>query len=861
MIIEKWMLKNKYNLISFVLASLCMFLTLSYLDVLSTGDYSLIYGDLFMNYIPAIKNLCRDIINGESINFSWNICLGMNTTMYNAYYAYNPFNVLYLLFDSEETVTAAIIIIKSGLAAMCFRIFVNEVHRIDDWNGVIFSIYYSMCAFQVAFNTVNIIWLDAMFVLPMVFLNIYRLNKTGKFVKLAAWYAYIFLFQFYMGYMIGIASAIYFLLLQIVEWRQKNSKQIIACFSKYIGAVLVAVFIAAAVWLPTVCFMLDNSVLTEPTLEVVDSDIIHIMGQLFWGKISGMYVNLPNIYCGIPTLLLAVLFFASKDIKKDVKAIYGGLLGILLISCVATPLYMLWHAFNVPDGWTYRFSFIICFVLCSLAAQTIKTDLKLKCVVPVLIGIMTFELFSSIMYQNEFKSASIINVILLLAWSIVWLIYCKMNPQDRRLMLMVMVIGVMAECVTGYIGHEELLPNMSKIQYKLWKVSCDEAMDDLAEDKDFYRIDYRNNYNISGGMYSGYKSVSYFSTAELYRIRQAMSFFGIHTSPRIVRDYGLTPVSEMLLGIKYDVNGVIAKRDMTEEDMHVTLYENDDVLGLGYMVGADVVDYDFYDMSAFENINHLTSLMTGEEMTPFERINPERIYISGNGINLEGTDKGYLLTPGSIINDEENMNLTFHITGNSDKIGYAYIANETSRVNTTSEEYMLDGGIENELYRDGHLSVSYIKQLGKMGNESYLRIIPLNGLCEQEFADIFFDEYNPVVARKIYDNLKNYQFQIEEYHDGYIKGRIIVPNDKHILFTTIPYDKGWKLKVDGVEHDTIPILNGAFVAAEFKNPGEYELEFAFNPVGLMTGIVLSVVGIMALLGVILAEHNDILKKN
>ena len=156
--IKEIMIKNKYNLISFVIASLCMFLTLSYMGVLSTGDYSLIYGDLFMNYIPAIKNLCRDILNGESVGFSWNIGLGMNTTMYNAYYAYNPFNVLYLFCDKTEIITAIIIILKTGIAAMCFRIYVDEIHDIKDMRGVVFSVYSSMCAFQVVFNTVNIIW-------------------------------------------------------------------------------------------------------------------------------------------------------------------------------------------------------------------------------------------------------------------------------------------------------------------------------------------------------------------------------------------------------------------------------------------------------------------------------------------------------------------------------------------------------------------------------------------------------------------------------------------------------------------------------------------------------------------------------
>ena len=171
--------ENKYCLVSFAIASLCMYMILLYAGVTKSGVYTLLNGDLSSIYLPAIRNLCRDIINGESIYYSWNTCLGMNTSLYNAFYAFSPLNILYLIFYKSDldTLTVVIIILKTGLAAMCFQLFVDKAHKVDGMWSVILSVCYATCYFQLAYNTINIIWLDAMYMLPAVFLFIHYLLK------------------------------------------------------------------------------------------------------------------------------------------------------------------------------------------------------------------------------------------------------------------------------------------------------------------------------------------------------------------------------------------------------------------------------------------------------------------------------------------------------------------------------------------------------------------------------------------------------------------------------------------------------------------------------------------------------------
>ena len=213
-------------LISFIASAICIYMIIWQRGVLGDGGYTILTGDLRENYIPAIRNLCRDILNGESIFYSWNISLGMNTSLYNAYYAYNPFNVLYLFFygKNDNAFVIFLIVLKTGLGACFFCRYICRQFDIKNIWGIVISICYSLCAFNVIFNTHNIIWLDAIFILPVVFEGVDRVIEDNGFVRLVCGYAYIFAFQFYMGYMIGVASSIYFLLRFLVgnsdkEWK------------------------------------------------------------------------------------------------------------------------------------------------------------------------------------------------------------------------------------------------------------------------------------------------------------------------------------------------------------------------------------------------------------------------------------------------------------------------------------------------------------------------------------------------------------------------------------------------------------------------------------------------------------------
>ena len=81
---------------------------------------------------------------------------------------------------------------------------------------------------------------------------------------------------------------------------------------------------------------------------------------------------------------------------------------------------------------------------------------------------------------------------------------------------------------------------------------------------------------------------------------------------------------------------------------------------------------------------------------------------------------------------------------------------------------------------------------------------------------------------------------LTEFTDTCVKGRVNV-SDRPVLFTTIPYDKGWTVYVDG-EKTAYRDLENSFILVDLE-PGEHTVEFRYWPSGLTVGIILTLAGI------------------
>ena len=87
---------------------------------------------------------------------------------------------------------------------------------------------------------------------------------------------------------------------------------------------------------------------------------------------------------------------------------------------------------------------------------------------------------------------------------------------------------------------------------------------------------------------------------------------------------------------------------------------------------------------------------------------------------------------------------------------------------------------------------------------------------------------------------------VTEYTDRTVSGTVTADEDG-VLLTSIPYDKGWSVKVDGQKVDIKPFANA--LCAIPLTAGEHTIEFSFFTYGLTLGIIASIfcAGLLALI--------------
>ena len=173
---------------AFFLTVFVFILFLGVYRVLGFGNYTILRGDLYAQYIDFISLFLKVLRGQESYWYSFSIYYGSGTALTYAYYTLSPFNLLYLLdFIPLSTMTIFIITVKISLAAATFTGFSQKVLKRSDIWVLFFSLCYALNSFVISLHF-NIIWLDAIFMVPVIATLLVSTVKRNTFFPLCfAW--------------------------------------------------------------------------------------------------------------------------------------------------------------------------------------------------------------------------------------------------------------------------------------------------------------------------------------------------------------------------------------------------------------------------------------------------------------------------------------------------------------------------------------------------------------------------------------------------------------------------------------------------------------------------------------------------
>ena len=820
--------RNIYGLLAALLTAVGLALIYTVGGSMPGGDYIFMQSDLRVLYASFGKLFWSSLLSGKGIDYTFYVSLGTPGIPLYTTYCLSPFNLLYVLIGNAELASVILVFLKLSLAAFMFQRFLRNSFRENGWSTVAFAVAYAMNAYCIIFYF-NITFLDGVYMLPLIIELVLRFVKEQKGAKLVLAYAYLFVVQFYEGYIIGFFSLLIFVLAMVYVYGRKWKSYVTASL-RFISVVVCAALMGAVFLLPTGIYLMNNRDETPVSWELT-ANLSDIYGNLFLGRYQDLSSPYPYLYCGILVLFLIPLFFSNKKIERRIKVLAVVPILYLLICSLWIPGYQFMHCFDKPDGFGFRFAYFFPFVFLTLAFYQWKKIEQVH-----LWSIICLALINMIYYAwvcMSGTSETIFNLLFLIIWSVLLVIRGKGKNVSWINVALAVVLWIEL-VINGSMTNVQTNRSMweQREVYQAFQQVNQQAVDEIkAEDNGVYRVRQLNPYDYNDCAWNEYMGMTYFSSVMNKTLRSTLSHMGYYTSMRLGSDSGGSDVTRMLLGEKYtlDVN------NMDGEEAS-PWYRHEETLSLVYMVSEKVLDVSLESDNAFENQNQLISGMTGQPMNVFLPYDGEievskenlTVYWDGEGFGIEpaeGAQEGYL---------------KFQLMKEAPLPVYGYFSQEEALYDQKSF-YISTYDQQFRVAFPMRLSSSEIIKLHRDSEGKYAIVISfdeehkMNNFYKQDY----FYCYDAAIASRVYEQLKDHQMDITKMNGDDISASIDVEEDKTILFTSIPYDPGWHIIVDGEEIQPIAVVDSTFLAAQLT-PGHHELHFYYQDPVVIAGGWISV---------------------
>ena len=125
-------------------------------------------------------------------------------------------------------------------------------------------------------------------------------------------------------------------------------------------------------------------------------------------------------------------------------------------------------------------------------------------------------------------------------------------------------------------------------------------------------------------------------------------------------------------------------------------------------------------------------------------------------------------------------------------------------------------------------------------------------------VEVYAASFNKDVFEKAHKQLSETPMIISEYGDDFINASIDA-KENGFLYTSIPYDDGWTVKVDGEKVETIPFASDGFLGIDISK-GNHTIEFSYYPIGFNLGICVTIASVIGF-GIYIFIMNRSKKKN
>lgn len=763
------------------------------------GPESFLTEDLKHQYIDFFTWF-RRVLTGEA-NYFYSFAQGMgsNTWGLYSYYLASPFNLIILLFDEAHLTLAIYVIVALKLACMNTTMawYLRRRFSLQRSWALALALCYTWSTWT-ATNLRSPLWLDALILLPLMAWGCYQLLHKGTFLSLSLLVAADVIVCWYMAY-IKLLFCCLFVLFELAamafdEGEKPSGKWIVGKAERFTAAILLGLGLSAWTFVPTILAMMGGGATKAfRPFHTYPSALIR-------GFLPGAWNldHVPQFYTGLIPLILALAMLFEKRIDKRLRGLTTLFAGFLVVSSVLGVLMFVWCGFRQPNGFYCRIAFLLSFLEIWAAAYLLMRRDGLH---PVNLGKHCAPWHESDRPRK------------------------RLNPALRRLAPFGAIAFVVMDLgLNAHVCWNQLYINYPQETHNAYVSAVDAQMHQLEklDAEAFYRVD--KTYNRSGaafneGIAHGFNQLSTYSSANNPKAVALLNTLGYSSEGEFSSVYAAPNlVMDSLLGVRYigtwtEPEGTTST-GISSSAIVSPLFYNPYALSLG-------LPCDPQDISAqlpeggnpFERQNYLFAQVTGID-------NP--LYTK-----LEGT-----------IEKNDGQQIAWRVQLPADSIGYAYVQ---TGVESDWSEYV-SMIIDDELIpMEGTRFSHNVRSFGGPSAQSTshtISVIPgaeMTELPSKTTCAIY--ALNMDVFERGIEQLRSGQFSPITFEDGHVSGTYRAGEATGLLLS-IPYDKGWKVTVDGTAVELSPAYGGGMSLIEMP-AGEHAIEMTYRSPGLGMGIIVS----------------------
>ena len=866
--LSRFINENIYIFLAFICSAALMLIVYFCFEVIPFGDKTVLRMDLYHQYGPLFAELYDRLTEFKSLLYSWTSAGGSSFLGNYMNYLSSPIALIILAFGHENIPESigAMVLIKNALAASTMAYYLKKAHGKNDFTLPAFGIMYAFCGFFIAYYW-NVMWVDAMYLLPLVALGIERLINERKAKLYIGALAVTFFANYYMAFMVCVFSVLYFLVYYFSKYSIKNydkaPRQIEIKEGKFVnkkldciknssfikrgflfaGSSCLAAALMAFVLIPTL-FVLQACSATSGKMPeelsnyntVFDFLANHLASVVPTIRSSGDTV-IPNVYSGMLTLVLVPLYLFCKKIPLKEKIANTLLLGLFFAAFNFNIPNFIIHAFHFPNDLPWRFSFIYSFLLITIAYKALLhiKEFSGKELLTAGVALIGFVVIAEEIGQGNVNLNTVaISIAFAAVYTVV--LWLMKNPNYYQptvaLLLMCCVFAEASIANTNNFEITQVKPNFNN-GYSEFRTLKEKL--DSDEGNDHYRMELTNINTLMDNSWFNYNGTSVFSSMAYEKVANAQNDLGLKGNYINSYIYHLqTPVYNAMMSLKYIVDnyGYKMNNALYTEVATVggfTAYKNNYWLPMGYCVDPAIKEWntDFSD-NPFEVQEDYWEKATGisDVFTPVELTDVSIDNIDNDNSTFVGQNFFYSKAD---YNESASVTANYYIkqSGNI----YVYVAtNASESINVSCGEY----------YETQSLDEYYILDIGYHSEDEILSVeMPLEDDQDTGTIACYVYTLNEDAFKDGYNHLAKGGLELSTFTDTSLSGTVTAENDC-VFYTSVPYDKGWSVYVDGKKVTAFDLADETFIAFDLS-AGEHEIEMTYTPGGLMAGIFISAV--------------------